>query len=398
MSQESHLVEILCTLIDHHVDFVVAGGVAMVLHGVERMTLDLDVAVSLEPENLRRFLEAIASLGLVPRAPVPAEVILDQQSIADLIREKNALVFTFWSPEEPYRQIDLFLTRENSFDDLVADAYLLEIRARVIRVASRRKLIEMKSRVRPVREKDISDIRALTEFNPKNARMKEELEAGNSMYRFRVLESADFDGHTEFASMSPEQRLTWLSHVARFIFVAREATVLATSETSVNAGNGCRNKLGGARLLNFQTVFAGRYAYGLKISGTGPIDCRAVPSASESTSPRISRKPFGAIHREIRFTFPFRIEKTGTRWVRLGGFSTRGREKAKASRDLAHAVRPDRSLAPPKSHHVLRSLLTLLFYRRHVLLLRCSAPDARQRLRRRFAQTVLWILSFIQRL
>jgi len=68
MSQESHLVEILCTLSDHHVDFVVAGGVAMVLHGVERTTLDLDVAVSLEPENLRRFLEAIASLRLVPKS------------------------------------------------------------------------------------------------------------------------------------------------------------------------------------------------------------------------------------------------------------------------------------------------------------------------------------------
>jgi len=167
MSQESHLVEILCALRDHHVDFVVAGGVAMVLHGVERTTLDLDVAVSLEPDNLRRFLEAMTNLRLVPRAPVPAEIILDGRSIAALIREKNALVFTFWSPQEPYRQIDLFLTRENSFDDLIADAYLLEIRGRVIRVASRRKLIEMKSRVRPVREKDINDIRALSELEAK---------------------------------------------------------------------------------------------------------------------------------------------------------------------------------------------------------------------------------------
>jgi hypothetical protein len=167
MSQESHLVEILCALRDYHVDFVVAGGVAMVLHGVERTTLDLDVAVSLEPDNLHRFLEAMSKLRLVPRAPVPAEIILDGQSIAALIREKNALVFTFWSPQEPYRQIDLFLTRENSFDDLIADAYLLDIRGRVIRVASRRKLIEMKSRVRPVREKDINDIRALTELEAK---------------------------------------------------------------------------------------------------------------------------------------------------------------------------------------------------------------------------------------
>jgi hypothetical protein len=167
MSQESHLVEILSALNDHQVDFVVAGGVAMVLHGVERTTLDLDIAVSLEPDNLRRFLEAMRHLRLVPRAPVPAEIILDRESIAALIREKNALVFTFWSPQEPYRQIDLFLTQENSFDDLIADAYLLEIRARVIRVASRRKLIEMKGRGRPVRGKDTSDIRALTELEAK---------------------------------------------------------------------------------------------------------------------------------------------------------------------------------------------------------------------------------------
>ncbi len=164
-SQESHLIETLCTLQDRGVDFVVAGGVAAVLHGVERMTLDLDVAVSLDPYNLRRFLSALDQLRLVPRAPIPADTILDDARVEELIREKNALVFTFWNPQEPYRQIDMFLTRENSFDDLVADAHALNIRGRTIRVASRRKLIEMKGRVRPVREKDLNDIKALTKID-----------------------------------------------------------------------------------------------------------------------------------------------------------------------------------------------------------------------------------------
>jgi hypothetical protein len=175
MSQENHLIEILCALSDHQVDYVVAGGVAMVLHGVERMTLDIDVALSLEPDNLRRFLDVMSNLCLVPRAPVRAEIILDPDSVAALIREKNALVFTFWSPQEPYRQIDLFLSRENNFEDLASDAYLLTIRGRTVRVASRRKLIEMKSRVRPIREKDINDIRALTELDA-----KEQTDAGES--------------------------------------------------------------------------------------------------------------------------------------------------------------------------------------------------------------------------
>jgi hypothetical protein len=53
--------------------------------------------------------------------------------------------------------------------------------------------------------------------------MEDELEINKSVPRFIQLESAEFDGHTEFISMSPEQRLTWLSHIARFIFVARDS-------------------------------------------------------------------------------------------------------------------------------------------------------------------------------
>ncbi|MBV9491682.1 MAG: hypothetical protein JO069_18475 [Verrucomicrobia bacterium] len=172
--RDSYLVETLCVLVDHEVQFVVAGGVAVVLHGVERMTLDLDVAVSLDRKNLERFLVAMRKLELEPRAPVPAELILQPKAVERLIREKNALVFTFWSPREPYRQIDMFLTRENSFDDLVADAQVLPIQGRSIRFASRQKLIEMKRRVQPVRQKDLSDIQALIKIEQDEKTQNEE--------------------------------------------------------------------------------------------------------------------------------------------------------------------------------------------------------------------------------
>jgi len=53
--------------------------------------------------------------------------------------------------------------------------------------------------------------------------MKEELEIARVLALVGDLQPEDFDGHTEFASMSPEQRLNWLSQVARFIFVARDS-------------------------------------------------------------------------------------------------------------------------------------------------------------------------------
>jgi hypothetical protein len=62
--------------------------------------------------------------------------------------------------------------------------------------------------------------------------MKEELETSSGVQQFMNLEAADFDGHTEFTSMSAEQRLTWLSHVARFVFVAREALASAGNALS----------------------------------------------------------------------------------------------------------------------------------------------------------------------
>jgi hypothetical protein len=160
-AQQSHLFEILCVLVDKEVQFVVAGGAAVVLHGIQRLTLDLDIAVAPEQTNLRRFISTLNLLKFVPRAPVPAETILNRERLETIIREKNALVFTFWSPGDPYKQIDMFLTRENSFDDLVSDARRLTVWGRTVLVASRQKLIEMKRKVEPIRDQDLSDIQAL---------------------------------------------------------------------------------------------------------------------------------------------------------------------------------------------------------------------------------------------
>jgi hypothetical protein len=49
------------------VEFVVIGGVAAVLHGSTRMTIDLDVCAPFDPENIQRLCKALA-----PHHPVHA--------------------------------------------------------------------------------------------------------------------------------------------------------------------------------------------------------------------------------------------------------------------------------------------------------------------------------------
>ena len=59
--------EILKSLADAQVEFIVGGGVACVLHGVERLTMDVDVAVHMQPVNLEKFVDVMSALGLKPR-------------------------------------------------------------------------------------------------------------------------------------------------------------------------------------------------------------------------------------------------------------------------------------------------------------------------------------------
>ena len=51
-----HYEEIISALVDNDVDFIIGGGVACVLHGVERVTMDVDIAVATDPANFSKFI------------------------------------------------------------------------------------------------------------------------------------------------------------------------------------------------------------------------------------------------------------------------------------------------------------------------------------------------------
>jgi hypothetical protein len=157
----NHLLEILTALAVAKAKFVVCGGVAVVLHGVERMTMDLDLSVDMTHDNMERFLAVIAKLNLKPRVPLPASVLLDSGKVKTIVKEKGALVFTFVDSDNPYRQVDVFLTEDHSYERLAHDAHAIELDGQRILVVSRRRLIEMKRRIDPPRLKDQFDLEQL---------------------------------------------------------------------------------------------------------------------------------------------------------------------------------------------------------------------------------------------
>lgn len=107
---ENYLKEMLVTLSSSSVEFIVGGGVAVVLHGVERVTLDLDIAVKMTKENLDRLIAAVEKLELQPRVPVRLSDLGNPDFVRAMVTEKGALVFSLADFDRPLRHLDVFLS------------------------------------------------------------------------------------------------------------------------------------------------------------------------------------------------------------------------------------------------------------------------------------------------
>lgn len=165
---ENYLKEMLVTLTDAGVEFVVGGGVACVLHGVERVTLDLDIAVEMTATNLDRLVNAVERLRLQPRIPVSLADLADPDFVRSMVIEKGALVFSLTDSANPLRHLDIFLSPALSFERLTEGANWLEIGGTKVRVASKELLIKIKNEIQPLRPKDLFDVQELSRLMGEN--------------------------------------------------------------------------------------------------------------------------------------------------------------------------------------------------------------------------------------
>jgi hypothetical protein len=146
----------------NNIRYAVAGGVALVLHGVVRFTADLDLIVDLERENLGRFIQAMQELGCRPRNPVKAEGLLDPATRARWQREKGMEVFSFVDPVQPMTLIDVFIQEKISFPEVMKELVPMTAKGITIPVVSLSHLKTLKKAAG--RPQDLADIEAIEEM------------------------------------------------------------------------------------------------------------------------------------------------------------------------------------------------------------------------------------------
>jgi len=154
--------EVFRALMDRGIRYAVAGGIALVLHGVVRFTADLDLIIELKTENLTRFISVMNDLGYKPKPPVKAEDFIDPDNRKTWEEEKGMKVFSFVHPVRPMNLIDVFINEPVSFDEIEKEIVIFESRGVRIPVISKRHLKTLKMAAQ--RPQDIADIAALDDL------------------------------------------------------------------------------------------------------------------------------------------------------------------------------------------------------------------------------------------
>jgi len=102
-------VDIFTTLAKYDVRYLLIGGLAMNLHGVPRMTMDVDLLITLDKENLEKFIGAAKSLQLQPVLPLELTDLLDSDKRNRWVENRNMLAFALRSPRAEDPTVDILI-------------------------------------------------------------------------------------------------------------------------------------------------------------------------------------------------------------------------------------------------------------------------------------------------
>ncbi|GMV43984.1 MAG: hypothetical protein AMXMBFR64_57000 [Myxococcales bacterium] len=144
------------------VRFAVVGGLAAVLHGVPRMTFDVDLVVDPEPDNMTALVEVLDQAGYRPRISVPLTDLADLAS-REALRARNMIALSLWHPSRPVEEVDILLAPPLPWSALAQDLQHRNLGSTKVPVVGRATLIALKRYAG--RPQDLADIEHLEELD-----------------------------------------------------------------------------------------------------------------------------------------------------------------------------------------------------------------------------------------
>lgn len=155
--------EFFSRLYRNEVKYLLGGGHAVNIYGVNRSTYDIDILADLSDENLAKLLNTLKELKMIPQLPVDINDIKSEQIRNRWINDKNLIVFSLYKQDEPYHTVDIFLKQLINFDEIYNRKKIIKYNDFEIYVINKEDLINLKLMAN--RKKDIIDIEELRKLD-----------------------------------------------------------------------------------------------------------------------------------------------------------------------------------------------------------------------------------------
>jgi len=128
------------------VKYLVGGGVAVNLYGIERATADIDIVLKVDEKNLSKFVKVAKKLGLKPKLPLPLDDLIDGEKRRSWTVDKNMVVFSLYDARNPFFLLDIFVEEPFNFDEVYEERKKIEFENTVIPLVPIKALIVMKEK------------------------------------------------------------------------------------------------------------------------------------------------------------------------------------------------------------------------------------------------------------
>lgn len=152
-------IDLFRELARHQVQYLLVGGLAVSLHGVERATMDVDILVAMDPNNMTALIEMAKALELQPVLPVALESLNNLALLKEWHETRNLTAFALSTREIAGVTLDILLFSPLDFSGMLDRAVTFKIADVDVHVASIDDLIALKRIAN--RAIDLSDIEHL---------------------------------------------------------------------------------------------------------------------------------------------------------------------------------------------------------------------------------------------
>lgn len=146
----------------YKVNYLLIGGLAMNLHGVPRMTMDVDLIIALDSSNIDQLISCTNALGLRPSTPVKLADLADNGKCKALFEEKNLIALALISDTPATPTVDIVIHHPLNFQQAYMNRVERDVSGTPVYMASLSDMITLKKAAG--RAQDLSDIAHLENF------------------------------------------------------------------------------------------------------------------------------------------------------------------------------------------------------------------------------------------